>query len=120
MKKKISYKFIMSLLFSVVVLLELLSGVFNFSVNADAIIRVAVAVCGVLTVLGFIKKDSDDIINNLDDLKNYVSGDNKTSENETEKVETEKTEYETNDSTTNDNNLEENKLEKENEINNKD
>lgn len=92
MKKKISYKFIMSLLFSVVVLLELLSGIFNFSVNADSIIRVAVAVCGVLTVLGFIKKDSDDIINNLDDLKNYVNNekanDNEKAEGET-KIENE-------------------------------
>lgn len=101
----------MSLLFSVVVLLELLSGIFDFSVNADAIIRVAVAVCGVLTVLGFIKKDSDDIINNLDDLKNYVSGDKKTDENksETENVETEKTEDETNDADNENITLEENK-----------
>lgn len=73
----------MSLLFSVVILLELLSGIFHFSVNADAIIRVAVAVCGVLTVLGFVKKNGDETINNLDDLKNYVNEGKKENEEET-------------------------------------
>lgn len=115
MKKKISYKFIMSLLFSVVVLLELLSGIFNFSVNADAIIRVAVAVCGVLTVLGFIKKDSDDIINNLDDLKNYVNSDKENTENEKETQIDENTENEI----TNEDTILDDKID-DNETNNKD
>lgn len=115
MKKKISYKFIMSLLFSVVVLLELLSGIFHFSVNADAIIRVAVAVCGVLTVLGFIKKDGDDIINNLDDLKNYVNSDKQNTENEKETQIDENTENEI----TNEDTILDDKID-DNETNNKD
>ncbi|MBQ0017545.1 MAG: hypothetical protein KBT30_02820 [Clostridiales bacterium] len=58
MKNKFrSYKFWISLLAGVIVLINTLGTVFGFIVNELAITSIATAVLGILVILGFVKND---------------------------------------------------------------
>lgn len=58
MKEKFkSYKFWISVLAGVIVLINTLGAVFKFSVNEVAITSIATAVLGLLVILGIVKKE---------------------------------------------------------------
>jgi len=82
MKKFLNYKFLMTVLASIVVLLEVLKNVFKINLNIEAIISVSIAIVGVLISVGIITKNKDDkTIENKDDLIELIN------ENKTEKKE---------------------------------
>lgn len=60
MKKKFNYSFLMTVLASVVVLLEVLVNVFKININIEAVISVSVALVGVMVTLGIVTKEKDD------------------------------------------------------------
>lgn len=60
MKKIFNYSFLMTVLASVVVLLEVLVNVFKININIEAVISVSVALVGVMVTLGIVTKEKDD------------------------------------------------------------
>lgn len=76
MKKFLDYKFLMSILASVVVLLEVLVKFFKLNINIEAVISVTGAVVGVLMTIGVVeKKKEDKTIDNKEDLKDLLKDD---------------------------------------------
>lgn len=74
MKKFLNYKFLMSILASVVVLLEVLVNVFKININIEAVISISVACVGILVTLGIITKDKKDkTIENKEDLEELLN-----------------------------------------------
>ena len=73
MKKFLNYKFLMTVLASVIVLLEVLVNVFKINININAIISICVAVVGVLITIGLVKKNKDDkLVEDVEDLKELL------------------------------------------------
>ena len=60
MKKIFNYSFLMTVLASVVVLLEVLVNVFKININIEAVISVSVALVGVMVTLGIVTKEKGD------------------------------------------------------------
>lgn len=60
MKRIFNYSFLMTVLASVVVLLEVLVNVFKININIEAVISVSVALVGVMVTLGIVTKEKDD------------------------------------------------------------
>ena len=76
MKEKLkSYKFWISVLAGVIVLINTIGAVFKFSVNEVAITSIATAVLGLLVILGVVKKEDK------------TDEDNKQVEDKTSKIE---------------------------------
>lgn len=91
MKKFLDYKFLMSILASVVVLLEVLVKFFKLDINIEAVISITGAVVGVLMTIGVVeKKKEDKTINTKEDLKDLIQ-DKETDEKDGEKTEEENT-----------------------------
>lgn len=87
MKKFLNYKFLMTVLASVVVLLEILMDVFKIKLNIEAVISVSVAIIGVMVTIGVVDKDkTDKEVKTKDDLKDFIDEtkieENKTKTNE--------------------------------------
>lgn len=87
MKKFLNYKFLMTVLASVVVLLEILMDVFKIKLNIEAVISVSVAIIGVMVTIGVVDKDkTDKDVKTKDDLKDFIDEtkieENKTKTNE--------------------------------------
>ena len=77
----------MTVLASVVVLLEILMDVFKIKLNIEAVISVSVAIIGVMVTIGVVDKDkTDKDIKTKDDLKDFIDEtkieENKTKTNE--------------------------------------
>lgn len=90
MKKFLNYKFLMTVLASVIVLLEVLVNVFKINININAIISICVAVVGVLITIGLVKKNKDDkLVENVEDLKELLE-ENKNEINDEEEKNTDK------------------------------
>lgn len=87
MKKIFNYNFLMTVLASVVVLLEVLVNVLKLNINIDAVISISVAIIGVMVTLGIVSKDkSDKNIETKEDLQDLLD-DKKDNNNENEKEE---------------------------------
>lgn len=87
MKKFLDYKFLMSILASVVVLLEVLVKFFKLDINIEAVISITGAVVGVLMTIGVVeKKKEDKTINTKEDLKDLIQ-DKETDEKDGAKTE---------------------------------
>ena len=72
MKKFLNYKFLMTVLAGVVVLLEILKDVFKINLNIEAVISVSVAIVGVMVTIGIVNKDKGDVeVKSREDLKFY-------------------------------------------------
>ena len=90
MKKLLNYKFLMTVLASVIVLLEVLVNVFKINININAIISICVAVVGVLITIGLVKKNKDDkLVEDVEDLKELLE-ENKNEINDEEEKNTDK------------------------------
>lgn len=73
MKKFLNYNFLMTVLASIIVLLEILMNVFKININIDAVISISVAIIGVMVTLGIVsKKKSDKTIETKEDLKQLL------------------------------------------------
>ncbi|MGN1222645.1 MAG: hypothetical protein ACI4T1_00750 [Christensenellales bacterium] len=73
MKKFLSYKFLMTVLASIIVFIEILSGVFNFNINIDAIVSIGASVVGILVALNIVVKTKEDKdIKTKEDLKELI------------------------------------------------
>ena len=84
MKKFLSYKFLMTVLASVVVLLQVLVNVFKVNINIDAVVSITIACVGVMVALGIINKNKDDkTIENTEDLQELLE-ENKKENNDKE------------------------------------
>ena len=69
MKKLFNYKTIMTLLASIVVLLQVFITVFKVNINIEAFVSISIALVGVMVALGLIKKDkTDSTIENKEEL----------------------------------------------------
>lgn len=87
MKKFLDYKFLMSILASVVVLLEVLVKFFKLNINIEAVISITGAIVGVLMTIGVVeKKKGDKTIKTKEDLKDLIQ-DEETDEKDGEKTE---------------------------------
>ena len=87
MKKFLDYKFLMSILASVVVLLEVLVKFFKLNINIEAVISITGAIVGVLMTIGVVeKKKEDKTIKTKEDLKDLIQ-DEETDEKDGEKTE---------------------------------
>lgn len=91
MKKFLNYKFLMTVLAGVVVLLEVLMDVFKINLNIEAVISVSVAIIGLMVAIGIVDKDkTDKDVKTREDLKNYEKNseteddDNNKAENKTD------------------------------------
>lgn len=74
MKKFLDYKFLMSILASVVVLLEVLVKFFKININIEAVISITGAIVGVLMTIGVVeKKKEDKTIETREDLKELIN-----------------------------------------------
>lgn len=72
MKKFLNYKFLMTVLAGVVVLLEILKDVFKINLNIEAVISVSIAIIGVMVAIGIVNKDKTDVeVKSREDLKFY-------------------------------------------------
>lgn len=72
MKKFLNYKFLMTVLAGVVVLLEILKDVFKINLNIEAVISVSIAIIGVMVAIGIVNKDKSDVeVKSREDLKFY-------------------------------------------------
>lgn len=77
MKKFLNYNFLMTVLASVVVLLEVLMNVFNVNLHTEAVISVSVAIIGLMVTLGIVDKGKNDKeVKTKEDLKNFINNDN--------------------------------------------
>ncbi|MGN1208611.1 MAG: hypothetical protein ACI4TI_03985 [Christensenellales bacterium] len=77
MKKFLNYKFLMTLLASVVVLLEVLMRVFKINLNIEAVISVFVAIIGIMVTIGVVSKDkTDKEVKSREDLQEYLDENN--------------------------------------------
>ena len=73
MKKFLDYKFLMTVLASIIVLLEVIVNIFKININIDAIISVSVAIVGVLITIGLVKKNKEDkLVEDALDLKELL------------------------------------------------
>lgn len=73
MKKFLSYKFLMTVLASIIVFIEILSGIFNFNINIDAIVSIGASVVGILVALNIVVKTKEDKdIKTKEDLKELI------------------------------------------------
>ena len=94
MKKFLSYKFLITVLAGVVVLLEVLMDVFKINLNIEAVISVSVAIIGLMVAIGVVDKDkTDKDVKTREDLKDFEKN-NKTEENNDKTAENDKTETE--------------------------
>ena len=74
MKKFLDYKFLMSILASVVVLLEVLVKFFKININIEAVISITGAIVGVLMTIGVVEKNKEDkTIETREDLKELIN-----------------------------------------------
>lgn len=72
MKKFLNYKFLMTVLASVVVLLEVLMDVFKINLNIEAVISISVALIGLMVTIGVVDKDkTDKDIKTKEDLEEF-------------------------------------------------
>lgn len=85
MKKFLNYKFLMTVLASVVVLLQVLVNVFKVNINIDAVVSITIACVGVMVALGLVHKNKGDkTIENTQDLEELLE-ENKKENNDEEK-----------------------------------
>lgn len=77
MKKFLNYKTLMTVLASIVVLLQVLISVFKLNINIEAVISVSIALIGVMVTLGIVKKNKNDkTIETQEDLKELLDESN--------------------------------------------
>ncbi len=87
MKKFLNYNFLMTVLASVIVLLEILVEVFKIKINIEAVISISVAVIGLMVTAGIVNKTSKDkTIKTKDDLKELYDDLTSQSENANEEI----------------------------------
>lgn len=111
MKKFLDYKFLMSILASVVVLLEVLVKFFKLNINIEAVISVTGAVVGVLMTIGVVeKKKEDKTIDNKEDLKDLLKDDEDSTDIKKEEFES----IDENDENINDENIKDENVKDEN------
>jgi len=69
MKKLFNYKTLMTLLASIVVLLQVFITVFKVNIKIEAFVSISIALVGVMVALGIVKKDKNtETIENKEDL----------------------------------------------------
>lgn len=74
MKKFFNYKFLMTVLASIIVLLQVLISVFKVNINIEAVVSVSIALVGVMVTLGIVKKNKDDeTIKTKEDLEKLLN-----------------------------------------------
>ena len=94
MKKFLNYKFLMTVLAAVVVLLEVLMDVFKINLNIEAVISVSVAIIGLMVTIGIVDKDkTDKDVKTREDLKDFEKN-NKSEDDNDKTAEIDKTETE--------------------------
>ncbi len=77
----------MTVLASIVVLLEVLTKVFKLNINLEAVISICVAVIGVLVTLGLVSKDkTDKTITNKNELTDLLKENEETSKENNKKT----------------------------------
>ena len=84
MKKLFNYKTLMTVIASIIVLLQVLMTVFKVNLNIDAVVSISIALVGVLVSIGIVKKNKDDkTIKNKEDLTELLD-ESKENNNETQ------------------------------------
>ena len=73
MKKFLNYNFLVTVLASVIVFLEVLMKIFNIYINIDAVISISLAIIGILVTIGIVTKNkTDKTIETKEDLKQLL------------------------------------------------
>lgn len=86
MKKFLNYKVLMTILASIIVLLQVLVNVFKVNINVEAVASVSIAGVGVLLAIGLVQKNKEDkLVENVDDLKQLLEENKKEDNDEDEK-----------------------------------
>lgn len=86
MKKFLNYKVLMTILASIIVLLQVLVNVFKININVEAVASVSIAGVGVLLAIGLVQKNKEDkLVENVDDLKQLLEENKKEDNDEEEK-----------------------------------